>query len=364
MKYKLATPNIPGAIAVIDLYGPGVMQVIQDITGGNDLSPFGKLKYCNVYDIDTGLVVCLNNNRAQIMVHGGLRVIQRVREKLASLGCLPVADENVTPQEKYPEASSPDEAMMLSCLSNASSSLAVDLLLQQPHRWAQYRKCPNESLEDIYTRSKILNRLLQPPLIVITGPANVGKSTLTNALVGRSASITHDEPGTTRDYVGIQLDLAGLTAWWFDTPGIRNTDDNIEKSAVDIAKQLLTKADYLILATEPGVDWQIEYNELKKPHVLKIMLKADLLPDYTVSVDIISLGNEITINSEITQPTNLPTADHPTNLFVCAHNDNMLSNLVITLRDTIVPPQIIKHPGPWLFDKRLISDCINSCNVE
>ena len=64
--------------------------------------------------------------------------------------------------------------------------------------------------EEDLARSRRLNRLIEPPLVVVVGAANVGKSTLGNALVGRSMSIATDLPGSTRDYTSGRVELAGV----------------------------------------------------------------------------------------------------------------------------------------------------------
>jgi len=44
------------------------------------------------------------------------------------------------------------------------------------------------------------------PRVVLAGPPNIGKSSLFNALLGRSAALVADEAGTTRDWVAGRLD--------------------------------------------------------------------------------------------------------------------------------------------------------------
>jgi len=46
------------------------------------------------------------------------------------------------------------------------------------------------------------------PRAVLVGPPNIGKSSLYNALVGRTAALVADEPGTTRDWLAARLDAA------------------------------------------------------------------------------------------------------------------------------------------------------------
>ncbi len=68
--------------------------------------------------------------------------------------------------------------------------------------------------------------------IALIGPVNVGKSTILNALAGRSAAIVSDEAGTTRDIIQIRLDLGGVPATILDTAGIRDESGKIEAEGI------------------------------------------------------------------------------------------------------------------------------------
>jgi tRNA modification GTPase len=83
-------------------------------------------------------------------------------------------------------------------------------------------------------------------LVVITGPPNVGKSTLLNKLLGFDRAIVTDIPGTTRDTIEEGLLLDGFQIRLADTAGIRDTDCKIEKIGIDRARSLLEKADVII----------------------------------------------------------------------------------------------------------------------
>tara|TARA_B100001093_G_scaffold3736_1_gene3910 strand:+ start:1360 stop:2706 length:1347 start_codon:yes stop_codon:yes gene_type:complete len=68
--------------------------------------------------------------------------------------------------------------------------------------------------------------------IALIGPVNAGKSTILNALAGRSAAIVSDEAGTTRDIIQIRLDLGGVPAKVLDTAGIRDESGKIEAEGI------------------------------------------------------------------------------------------------------------------------------------
>ena len=86
---------------------------------------------------------------------------------------------------------------------------------------------------------------------VIVGTPNVGKSTLLNALVGFERAIVSDIAGTTRDAVTERVNVGGITLNLCDTAGIRETEGEIEKIGIDIARRSLENAD-LVFAVFDG----------------------------------------------------------------------------------------------------------------
>ena len=86
---------------------------------------------------------------------------------------------------------------------------------------------------------------------VICGKPNVGKSSLYNCIVGRDAAIVTDVEGTTRDVLCETAALGRVTLRLFDTAGLHETDDVVEKIGIDRARKALEEAE-LILAVFDG----------------------------------------------------------------------------------------------------------------
>ena len=103
---------------------------------------------------------------------------------------------------------------MLDTLARAKSPRAIDLLLDQPARWR------GEPMRERVGRDSVLDRLIEPATVVAVGAANIGKSSLLNAVAASAVAAVADEPGTTRDHVGVELALDGVTVRWLDTPGL------------------------------------------------------------------------------------------------------------------------------------------------
>lgn len=86
---------------------------------------------------------------------------------------------------------------------------------------------------------------------VICGKPNVGKSSLYNLIVGRDAAIVTDVEGTTRDVLTETAALGRVTLRLFDTAGLRQTEDVVERIGIDRARKALEDAE-LILAVFDG----------------------------------------------------------------------------------------------------------------
>ena len=255
-RVSVATASSPGAIGLVQILGPGAASLLRQLTRIDDW-PAQRLRLADFAGIDQGLAVLLRDDWAQLMPHGGPQVMRKLLDRLIDLGAAYEPDPPA--RQSYPEADSDCEAEMLALLARAASPAAIDLLLAQPRLWRRWIGSPDEGAKVVIARSDRLDLLVEPPAVVVVGRPNVGKSTLTNRMLGRAASIVADLPGTTRDWVAGLAELgppaAAVAVRWLDTPGLRESDDPIERRAIELARLALEQADVLIAMRDPQTPW-------------------------------------------------------------------------------------------------------------
>lgn len=137
-----------------------------------------------------------------------------------------------------------------------------------------------EKMDNLLDNSKN-SRLLRDGInTVILGKPNVGKSSLLNGLLKYDRAIVSDIAGTTRDIIEDYINLDGVLLKITDTAGIRETDDEVEKIGVNIAREKLKEADLVIAIFDISRDFDKDDEEIlnlikDKKHIT-ILNKDDL----------------------------------------------------------------------------------------
>ncbi|MFR6449378.1 MAG: tRNA uridine-5-carboxymethylaminomethyl(34) synthesis GTPase MnmE, partial [Peptoniphilus grossensis] len=109
------------------------------------------------------------------------------------------------------------------------------------------------------------SRLLRDGInTVILGKPNVGKSSLLNGLLKYDRAIVTDIAGTTRDVIEDYINLDGVLLKISDTAGIRETEDEVEKIGVNIAREKLKDADLVIAIFDISRDFDQDDKEILK----------------------------------------------------------------------------------------------------
>jgi GTPase len=91
------------------------------------------------------------------------------------------------------------------------------------------------------------------PIVAIVGRANVGKSSLFNAILDRREAIVAREAGTTRDSIMAKAEYSGQNFWLVDTAGIKDPEDDFEFTIQEQITQAADSADVIWVVVEADV---------------------------------------------------------------------------------------------------------------
>ncbi len=136
------------------------------------------------------------------------------------------------------------------------------------------------SMQNLLLTSKAGKISVEGLKVAIVGAPNVGKSSLMNALLKEDRVIVSEIAGTTRDVISDELSVRGISVKLFDTAGLRDSGDIIEKKGMERTKQVIEKADLIFFVIDGSrnltkTDFDI-YNLLKNKEYIVILNKADL----------------------------------------------------------------------------------------
>jgi len=91
------------------------------------------------------------------------------------------------------------------------------------------------------------------PIVAIVGRANVGKSSLFNAVLDRREAIVAREAGTTRDSITAKASWEDQDFWLVDTAGVKNPEDEFEFTIQEQITQAADSADVIWVVVEADV---------------------------------------------------------------------------------------------------------------
>ena len=281
------------------------------------LPDIGHASLRRICNLDEALVLRATHDTIIVTPHGGPRLRQRLVRAISEAGISFVSPNELSPADIFVESTSDIQARMLYTLARAASVDAIALLLAQPARWEKHGAPTTADAP----RSNRLRHLIDPPTVVIAGAPNAGKSTLLNALLGRTAAVTSPIAGTTRDFVSANIVLAGLACRVVDAPGFiennvsknnlsemsvlekssLNTDMNhmnsnpsamqsanqapsslqaqraIDQAAIARALQEIHGADLVIALTAPDQAWP----NIEHSNILRVRSMSDIAPPHT-----------------------------------------------------------------------------------
>ncbi len=123
------------------------------------------------------------------------------------------------------------------------------------------------------------------PIVAIVGRTNVGKSSLTNAMLGYARSIVARESGTTRDSVFAVAEHDGQKFWLADTAGLKKAQDDFESTIQEQIQEASEAADLILVVVEAGTSVSDEDTKVARfarqsgKETVLIINKVDKLKD-------------------------------------------------------------------------------------
>lgn len=134
-------------------------------------------------------------------------------------------------------------------------------------------------------------------IITICGRPNVGKSTLTNALVGEKVAIVTNKPQTTRNRICAILNRGESQFIFMDTPGLHKARTRLGDYMVNVVKESVSDVDGIMLLVEPipniGAPEQELIDRIKQLHCPAVLVinKVDTLEKKEALLEVIETYN-------------------------------------------------------------------------
>ena len=300
--FAVATGAGRAAIAVMRLSGPATRTVLGGLC--RRIPPPRRASLRRLYDpagaeLDQAMVLWLpgpgsytGEDSAELFLHGGRAVIEGVAEALVALGACPAEPGEFTRRAFLNGRKDLTEAEAVYDLVAAETAAQRHQALRQLdgalgtiyRGWADRLRTllaqqealidfPDEDLPPDVEAAVMAEldalrhevtahlddnrrgeRLREGLVFAISGPPNVGKSSLMNALAERDVAIVSPQPGTTRDALETRVVLGGVPVTLVDTAGLRETQDAIEAEGVRRALARAADADLVIAVIESGHD--------------------------------------------------------------------------------------------------------------
>ncbi|NNM55919.1 tRNA uridine-5-carboxymethylaminomethyl(34) synthesis GTPase MnmE [Acidocella sp.] len=308
-----------GAVTVLRLSGPKALEITAALAGGLPAPRHASLRPLRWQGrvLDHALVTSFpgphsftGEDSTEFSLHGGRAVFAAVSEALVALGGRPAEPGEFSRRAflngRMDLVAAEAMADLIAAETEAQRAQAIegaDALQKTCEAWRESLRqtmaqqealidFPDEDLppdveaglvqriagihremQEILEAAPAAARLREGLEFVILGAPNAGKSTLLNALAGEEVAIVSDIPGTTRDAVGVRVDLGGVPVHLTDTAGLRETEDFVEAEGVRRAQARAARADLIIAVAAPGEDFPAVPEGIA---VLFVRTKADL----------------------------------------------------------------------------------------
>lgn len=349
----VATPHGEGGLAVIRVSGPEAFSLVEKMWRGKDLGSCGShTAHLGLLIQEDGTVLdqavatlfrapnsFTGEDTVEISVHGSRWIQRETINRLVRLGARPAGPGEFSQRAFMNGRMDLAQAEAVADLISAGSKAAHRLAMQQmsgafSHKLEDLRRqlvhfCSLLELEldfseedvEFADRSALIASATETLRVVrrlahsyatgkvfkegvpvaIAGAPNAGKSTLLNRLLDDDKAIVSDIPGTTRDVIEDTREIRGTLFRFFDTAGLRDTDDTVERIGIERAKERIERAAVTLWVIDPSQPLRPQTEQFlpnagtgDSVHIL-VINKSDLTsPEMS--------GEDATAESDLTSP--------------------------------------------------------------
>ncbi|MCZ6773427.1 MAG: tRNA uridine-5-carboxymethylaminomethyl(34) synthesis GTPase MnmE [Proteobacteria bacterium] len=320
----ISTPPGRSGIGIVRVSGALTRHVVEKITGG-----ITKPRQASLRDfrnksgeiIDRGIVIRFAAPRsftgedvAEFHAHGSLVVLQLLFEAICAQGARPARPGEFTERAFRHGKMDLAQAEAIADLINSRSvraarsalrtmrgefSRRTNALIDRLHLARAQLEASIDFPEDIAPARMVEDQIAEVTSIceilhelgaagrqgaklntgaavAIVGPPNVGKSTLMNTISGEDKAIVSELPGTTRDVIECDILIRDVPIRLYDTAGLRESDNPIEREGIDRALRIMQDADIVLMMTDTA--------EIISTHELLAQQNLDDFEDKSVFV--------------------------------------------------------------------------------
>jgi len=412
----IATAQGRGGVGVVRVSGKDVSAIASQILGKLPVArhaTYGDFLDENGDVIDQGIALYFSAPNSytgeevlELQGHGGTAVLQLILQRCLGLGVRLAEPGEFTRRaflnDKLDLAQAESVADLIAATTTEAArsavrslhgdfSAAINILVEDLVRLRMLTEAmldfPEEDIDvaDTSLRDKLLGNvrckldqtlatakqgslLREGAHVALVGRPNVGKSSLLNRLSGEEVALVSDVPGTTRDVIRQQIQIAGVPLHIMDTAGLRISQDEVENMGMARTHQAVHKADLILLLLDANLGCSEEDQIILSgfpAHIprLKVFNKADLISDKSN----LALEDEIYISAKTGEGIEefrdrllklVGWNNHESGAFIARERHLIALNLASSHLDNAL--QDVNHPELFAEELRLAQQALSS----
>ena len=315
---------VGGAVTVIRLSGPGVLQIANQVWQGKKPLSAANARKMMLGEVagDPTLAVYMKapasytgDDVVELQCHGGAAAANSVMKSVLSAGCRLAEPGEFTCRAFLNGKLDLLQAEAVADIISSSSQTALhmaqkqlsgslsnkidelyDLIIQLRSECESRLDFPDEELdfdesvpekcaasrraiEELISTARAGSIIRDGVQVVLAGKPNSGKSSLLNRILGYDRAIVSAIPGTTRDTVESSAVIRGIGVNLTDTAGLRESSDPVEKMGIERSFRTIRAGMvtfWLLDASSDDLESEVSAIDHQAPGVIAVWNKCDI----------------------------------------------------------------------------------------